>query len=371
MPVRSPATTFCTKIVRIIGQGNPATLRTPVGFLQALYTEENLKGGRQEQREFDINEGRAISIYRRFYQRGTGGGSNGILNVQTNGAPDLCAPGTQKPVFQTVFEFNLAQDTFYHKITLSDAQFRNYCDSETKDSELEQIITAHLNDFYVALDRHLITRYVAGVGTYVGGGPIKNGNAFTGGNIDVSYNSVLDVVRREFEEMEYSDQPFIVGWNLIKEYYRKAQYGCCNGNGVDVNASTAYGRFFMDVSVPTVLAPNTQRFLAFQPGTVIPMEFTSNAGDFKYEPRSETGESINFDSLDNVNTTIVDRTNNFDVPFEFDLYIRKSDCGLNTTWVITLAKTISLLFTVPSDAYNTGDRLVGTNGTLIFNATAS
>lgn len=369
MPIRPPATTFCTKVERFIGQGNPAKMKTPVGFLQALYTEENLRGGRQEQYDYDTNAGRAISIYRNFYQRGTGAG--GIQNVMLDGSPDLCAPGVQKPVFQTFFEFNLAQDTFYHKITLTDNQFRNYCNNETKDTELERLIMSNLNDFYVAINNALLVRYIAGVGQYVGGGPVKSGSAFVGGNIDVSVNSIVDVVRREFEEMEYSEQPFIVGWNNIKEYYRKAEYGCCNINGVDVGAATNYGMFFMDLNVPSVLAPNNQRFLAFQPGSVIPMEFTRNAGNFKYEPQAEVGDSVNFDSLDNVNTTLVDRTNNFDVPFEFDLYIRKIDCGLDTTWVITLAKTISLMFTVPPDAYNVGDRLSGTNGTLLFNATAS
>jgi len=372
MPIRNNALTFCNKIERFIGQGNPATMKTPVGFLQALYTDENLQGGRQEQREFDANEGRAISIYRNFYQRGTGGGANGVRNVQTDGAPDLCAPGSQKPIYTTEFQFNLAADTYYHKITLSDAQFRTYCNEETKDSEFERILASNLNDFYLTINRALMARYVAGVGGYVGGGPIKSGNAFVGGNIDVSLNSIADVVRREFEEMEYSEQPFIVGWNNIKEYYKKGEFGCCNANvGVDVQASTNYGLFFQDLSVPQVLAPNVNRFLAFQPGNVIPMEFTRNGGDFVYEPQAERGESINFDSLDSVNTTITDRTNNFDVPFQFDIFIRKSDCGMDTNWVITLSKTISLLFTVPADGYATGDRLVGTNGTLIFNATAA
>lgn len=370
MPVRSIAQTFCTKIERFIGQGNPATMKTPFGFLQALYTDENLQGGRQEQRDYDANEGRAISIYRNFYQRGAGAG--GVLNVQADGSPDLCAPGSQKPIYTTQFEFNLATDTFYHKITLSDAQFRNYCNSETKDSEFEKILASNLNDFYSRINREMLARYVAGVGGYVGGGAVKSGAAFVGGNIDVSLNSIADVVRREFEEMEYSEQPFVVGWNNIKEYYRKGEFGCCNTNvGVDVQASTNYGMFFQDLTVPTVLAPNTQRFLAFQPGTVVPMEFTRNGGDFMYEPQAERGEGINFDSLDSVNTVITDRTNNFDVPFQFDVFIRKADCGLDTNWVITMTKTISLLFTTPTDAFATGDRLIGTNGALLFNATAA
>ncbi|MDW8211872.1 MAG: hypothetical protein RMJ44_12385, partial [Cytophagales bacterium] len=266
-------------------------MKTPVGFLQALYTEENLRGGRQEQRDYDINEGRAIAIYRNFYQRGT---NNGVFNVQADGAPDLCAPGTQKPIYTTVFEFDLTRDTFYHKITLSDAQFKTYCNSETKDAEFERILASNLNDFYVTINRALLARYVAGVGGYVGGGAIKSGNAFTGGNIDVSLNSILDVVRREFEEMEYSTQPFIVGWNNIKEYYRKGQFGCCNSNvGVDVSAATNYGLFFQDINVPSVLAPNVQRFLAFQPGHVIPMEFTRNVGDFQYEPVAERFQFLN------------------------------------------------------------------------------
>lgn len=369
MAVRTPATTFCTKIERFIGQGNPATMKTPVGFLQSLYTDENLRGGRQEQRDFDANEGRAISIYRNFYQRGSNGG---VLNVQADGAPNLCAPGTQKPIYTTQFEFNLAQDTFYHKITLSDAQFRTYCNSETKDSEFEKILASNLNDFYIEINNALLARYVAGVGGYVGGGAVKSGAAFVGGNIDVSLNSIADVVRREFEEMEYTAQPFVVGWNNIKEYYRKGEFGCCNTNvGVDVAASTNYGLFFQDMNVPTVLAPNIQRFLAFQPGHVIPMEFTRNGGDFQYEPQDERGNSLNFNSMDDVNTVITDRTNNFDVPFQFDVFIRKSNCGLDTEWVITLAKTISLLFAVPTDGFNTGDRLIGTNGTLLFNATAA
>jgi hypothetical protein len=345
-------------------------MKTPVGFLQALYTDENLRGGRQEQREYDANAGRAISIYRNFYQRGAGLG--GVKNVDIDGAPNLCTPETQKPVYTTQFEFDLARDTFYHKITLSDAQFRTYCNEETKDGELEKIIASNLNDFYLAINRHLLARYVAGVGGFVGGGPVRVGTAFVGGNIDVSLNSIADVVRREFEEMEYSEQPFIVGWNNIKEYYRKGEFGCCNTNvGVDVSAATNYGLFFQDLTVPSVLAPNIQRFLAFQPGHVIPMEFTRNSGDFLYEPAAEAGSAINFDSMDDVNTTITDRSNNFDVPFEFDLFIRKSNCGLDTQWIITLAKTISLLFAVPSDAFAPSDRLLGTNGTLLFDAFAA
>lgn len=372
MAIRTNSNTFCNKIERFIGQGNPATMKTPVGFLQALYTDENLQGGRQEQRDFDANEGRAISIYRNFYQRGTGGGANGVLNVLADGAPDLCAPGSQKPIYTTNFEFDLEQDTFYHKITLSDEQFRTYCNSETKDSEFEKILASNLNEFYSTINRALMARYVAGVGGYVGGGAIKSGAAFTGGNIDVSLNSIADVVRREFEEMEYSEQPFVVGWNNIKEYYKKGEFGCCNTNvGVDVQASTNYGLFFQDLAVPTVLAPNVQRFLAFQAGHVIPMEFTRNGGDFLYEPQAERGAAINFNSMDDVNTTITDRTNNFDVPFQFDVFIRKSNCGFDTEWVVTLSKTISLLFAVPTDGFATGDRLVGTNGTLLFNATAS
>jgi hypothetical protein len=370
MPARSIATTFCNKIERFMQQGNPSNMRTQMGFLQALYTDQNLQGGRQEQSDYDANEGRAISIYRNFYQRGSGVG--GVQNIAADGSPDLCTPGTQKQMFQTLFEFNLAQDTWYHKITLSDAQMRNYCNSETKDTELQRILESNLNDFYLTLNRAMLARYAAGVGSYVGGGAVKSGAAFVSGNIDVSVNSIADVVRREFEEMEYADQPFIVGWNNIKEYFRKGEFGCCNTNvGVDVQASTNYGLFFQDLSVPTTLAPNTQRFLAFQPGHVIPMEFTRNGGDFKYEPQAEVGDAINFDSLDSVNTTITDSTNTFDVPFQFDMYIRKSDCGIDSTWTITLAKTMSLLFAVPSDAFTATDRLVGTNGALLFDATSA
>lgn len=370
MPVRTAAETFCTKIQSDMDSLTPSDFQTPTGFLQSLYTDQNLRNGRQEQDDFDSQSGRMVTTYRDFFQRS---GTSSVANEAVDGPTNVCTPGTQKPVFTRAFEFDRLRDTFSQKITISDAMMRQYCGGETKGDTVTKIIKSNLNAFYVRINDHLINRFVALAGGRPGGGPILGGSAFVGGNVDATFNSLADVIRQQYEEAEMNDNPFIVGWGLAKEYYRKAEFGCCNNNGVRVDEATAYGRLFKDLSVPRILAPNNNRILTYMPGTFVPMEFNwfKPNSDFSYQPQGESGDSFNFNSNDDLNIQITDNSPNFDVPFTYDLTLRHANCDLNNTWIITMVKTIALLDVIPPDAFSSaGERLAGVNGGMIFNATS-
>jgi hypothetical protein len=370
MPARTLAETFCLKMQSDMDALTPSDFTTPIGMTQSLYTPENLRNGEQVQEEFDEQSGRAVTVYRDFYQRS---GPTSVQNIAVNGPVNTCTPGTQKPIFTRSFEFDIARDTFTHKITISDTVMRQYCGGDTKGDRVTKLIKSSLNAMYVRLNDHFVTQFVALAGGYVGGGAVLNGSAFVGGVIDSTINSLPDVIRQEYENAEMNDQPFLVSWGLGKEYYRKAQFGCCNDDGINVNEATNYGRLFKDLSVPRLLTPNTNRLLTYMPGTFVPMEYNwySANGDFNYKPQGEAGNAFNFNSHDDLNIQIVDNSGLFSVPFTFDVTLRHSNCDLNSTWVITLIKTAALMDVIPPDAFsNAGERLVGVNGGMIFNATS-
>jgi hypothetical protein len=358
---------FCNIVQDFFEAGQPGNVRTPFGMLESLYTSENLAGGVTEIKEFHGNEGRIKALHRKFYQR------EGTANVINGAVPTLCEAGTQKPQFEAIFEFDPVADGSYIQITIDDNEMQKLCAGEGKSEVFAQILASKMNSLYASMNQRAITRSIGFLGSYVGGGALKNGTAFTGSNPEVGLTGLANVVRREFEAMDMTDEPFVVGWNNAKEFYKMAQYGCCNDGGIDLSRATGYGRFFMDKQIPTgfgTTAPNTiHTFLTYMPGAIVPMEFTYNREQFKYRPAGAvSGDELRFNTLESFNDTLIDRSGRFDVPMVFDIYVRKLDCDRTVKWVVTIGKLFSVIPTYSPDAFAAGDPLVGTNGILAFNA---
>ena len=366
MGVLSLATTYCNKLQIGFESGlNPSLLQTKRGFLEALMTDVNLSGGVQKQEKFDQNSGIRATVYQNYYRREL---ETNVKQASVDGQPNICATPAQKAKFQTTFEFDPA-NTLYYQFSITDAQMRQFCANDTKTDDMMMNFASSINAFYDKINTWLFNRYLVLRGTFTDATTVKSGNAFTSGILDVSNNSIMSEMERQFDDMDMNDEPFIVGWNAIKDYYSRGKYGCCNtSQGIDVAAATGYGKFFMDKKVALLQGANINRFAAFLPKTIIPIQFRNYAGDFEVRG---SAAPLSFNEFQHTNTEIVDYSQNFNVAMPFDISLRYNNCGRDSNWTVTLMKDIDLLVTIPSDSFQATDKMVGVNGAVIFNATQS
>lgn len=145
----------------------------------------------------------------------------------------------------------------------------------------------------------------------------------------------------------------IIGAGNIRKYWKTLAAGCCNDGGIDMLELSIQNdaSFFTDTQIETYLGAN--EFMVIEPTTLQLVTYNEYVDD-----RVKKSEY-------KANTTITDpRTGlTYDLKLDFD-----TNCDDKWVWTLRLAYG---LFVQPLDAYQVGDTLFGTNGTLRYEAITS
>lgn len=137
-----------------------------------------------------------------------------------------------------------------------------------------------------------------------------------------------------------------VGTGKFRKALQLLEIGCCNDGGIDLSQIGA-NMFYQDRYTSSALS--TDRFMAFQPGSIIIPNVALNTGEFEFE-NSLHRKVV----MQHPRTGLL-----FDVDIKFD-----ADCNKLKTWV---RKTYTTIYT-RTGAFGSNDPMEDVNGVLQFYA---
>lgn len=262
---------------------------------------------------------------------------------------------------------------------IADDQIRQYCTDASRMvsagvpatqvmAEVYDLIIEHANTLMAAINRDLVTQQATefgvnvsdgGVGTYININ--RNGDQF------ILDDGIIQMMQ-DLQENEICGDPCIVGGGLFSAYTKAQALACCNNAGMDFS-KTGLPNFFFDKDTQTIWGNNSVG--VFAKGSVKFVGYNQFVGSFAGE---KPGGSIF--------TTLPLPVNEFGCADDclrdlvLDMQLKYIDCpteidvaGTPTTvqrgWQVILSKHFTL-WTQPDNAFDTGDPLEGTNGTLKY-----
>lgn len=236
-------------------------------------------------------------------------------------------------------------------------------------AEVYDLIVEGANVVLAGINQDLVTQQATEFGANVaaGGATTKFININQDGDKLILDDGIVDMMQ-DFQENEICGEPCIVGGGLFSAYTRAQAIACCNSAGIDMS-KTGLPRFFFDKDSQTIWGANS--IGVFAPGSVKFVGYNQFVGSFAGE---KPGGSIF--------TTLPLPVNEFGCAddclrdLRLDMQLKYIDCpttidvaGVPTTvnrgWQVILSKYFTL-WTQPDNAFDTGDPLEGTNGTLKY-----
>jgi hypothetical protein len=360
----------------IAGQNYPGQKVTIPGFLNMLVTSPD--------RPSAIQEGYMGGHYRtvnvKYMPRTV------AAQVSTT---DSCGIDLQPAYKETTVSVNNVAQT---GLWISDETVRQYCEDSSRTVAVglpaTQMMTEHLrgilhamNGIYQKMENVLTTAMASSFGNHVATGTATavTVNIEQDGNLN-DLGTGLTKLLTDAAANEFCSTPMFVGalGSLMHAYsIQKNQNALAQAIGFDPSALAANFQFF--ASGQTGSTWGAQHVGMFAPGSVHLVERQDNVGSFA----GQRGTSFF--------TTIVDPRTQCWTPnglgnIAFDLQVKYIDCPedannlpsgyLNTEsltgrgYALYIKKRYGL-FTTPKDAFDGGDRLAGSNGTLRYAMTNS
>lgn len=223
----------------------------------------------------------------------------------------------------------------------------------------DSLIMSEINESFDALARKLnaallgkqLLNFGYNYGQTTASAAVKSVAAL--GSNGVPLASFIQTLHTDYHEKnEFYGTPAVIGGGNVMKYFLTTMTGCCNQDGVDMNALSSQLGWspFLDTQVTGVLGAD--QFIIMAPGMVqfVPLNryVGENAGQF--------GTSVD--------TTITDPVTGitYDMKIDYD--------GCNESFYVRLTLNYGL-WIPPVDTFNAADPLYRTNGTLRYAATAS
>lgn len=360
----------------IAGQNYPGQKVTVPGFLNMLVTSPDRPSAIQE--GFTGGHYRTVNV--KYMPRTV------AAQVSTT---DSCGIDLQPAYKETSVSVNNVAQT---GLWIADDTVRQYCEEASRTVAVgqpaTQMMTEHLrgilhamNGIYQKMENVLTTSMAASFGKHVatGSATAVTVNIEQDGNLN-DLGTGLTKLLTDAASNEFCGTPMFVGalGSLMHAYsIQKNQNALAQAIGFDPSALAANFQFFP--SGQTGSTWGAQHVGMFAPGSVHLVERLDNVGSFA----GARGTSFF--------TTIVDPRTQCWTPnglgnISFDLQVKYVDCPEDASSLPSgYANTESLtgrgyalyikkrygLFVTPSDAYDGGDRLAGSNGTLRYAMTNS
>jgi hypothetical protein len=351
-------------IVEIAGDNAPGRKMHVAGMLAMTFCCQNSTASPIND-EFEKGHRRNLTI--KYRRRPT------IADTQTE---ENCDINTQPGYLEWTVPALSYRSISFH---IADDQIRQYCVDASRMvstgvpatqvmAEVYDLIVEHANTLLAAINRDLVTQQATEFGVNVSDsstGTFINLNQ--DGNKLILDDGIIQMMQ-DLQENEICGDPCIVGGGLFSAYTKAHALSCCNDAGIDMS-KTGLPRFFFDKDTQTIWGGNSVG--VFAPGSVKFVGYNQFVGSFAGE---KPGGSIfttlplpvsEFGCADDCLRDLV-----------LDMQLKYIDCpttidvaGVPTLvqrgWQVILSKNFTL-WTQPDNAFDTGDPLEGTNGTLKY-----
>lgn len=355
MAVSIGATTCCLTIQQAltdVSQGNVTTLKIQNhGSLQAVTSAQNRSGFETVQTNDPDGKNRVVKV--KYW-------SNPRAASDTT-RPDICTTGPTTPEKYADVNANLTRSV---KLTLSESQFRNFCDRDgIRSSRFAQEQTmAMMNQLFQGINTDTVTYMNVNAGNFYNGvAPgktvklVKNDESPSWGGIQQ--------VRQDMMQAGVTALPFTIGSGYIWSVTDTLKLACCNTAGIDLSrmSGTPWIQFY-DLDVDVVV-DGTNNFFALAPGALqmVTKNYFVGAHDDLVNGTAEP---------DKVKTTTIAQ-----VPgggsIELDTSVYRDFCGGDgkgdSNWVLTWTANFGF-FNVPSDLEPVGSPYRSVNGIFKYKA---
>jgi hypothetical protein len=235
-------------------------------------------------------------------------------------------------------------------------------------SEVYDSIVEAANALLSGINRDLVTQQATEFGVNVSDGGVGTYININRNGDQVILDDGIIQMMQDLQENEICGDPCIVGGGLFAAYTKAQALACCNNAGLDYS-KTGLPNFFFDKDTQSIWGNNS--IGVFAPGSVKFVGLNQFVGAFA---GAKPGGSIF--------TTLPLPVNEFGCPqdclrdLRLDMQLKWIDCpttidvaGVPTTvqrgWQVILSKYYTL-WTQPDNAFDSGDPLEGTNGTLKY-----
>lgn len=225
-------------------------------------------------------------------------------------------------------------------------------------------IVEHINTLLRSINTALVTQQATEFGRNVDTNSYtKFINISSNGDSFILDNGMIDMMH-DFRKNQFCGDPCIVGAGIYSAYDQAHAMQCCRAAGIDMSRMSV-PRFFYDDTTETIWGQNS--IGAFAPGSVKFISFLQNVGNFGGAMATSQFAVIPFPveefgcADDCLRDLMVDmQVKEFDCPTEVS-----PGQFMNRGVQVILSKKFSL-WTQPDNAYQAGDPLFGTNGTLKY-----
>jgi len=340
----------------------PAYKLDPYGFLASLYTAHSPGSVK-----VDSYDGHFKTVKVKKKKR---------LTISDTSTSLSCAMGAAIPYTEdTVSVANVRQVAF----SLSDetvAAFDSYASQfQTVPGmapenplmfELLDSLMVAANAVLEGVNTDLVTLAVANLGVNV----VTGSAASSALNItqDATKNYLTQGITQlmsEFKQNRMSGRPIIVGSGIMHNWFLQAGASTSsNFNGLDARIQAAGMDFFLDYTMGSAIEGNGNDIVVYEKDAIQIVEYMKYQG---FKAGAKPGASI-FGTI----TLPMQNSDGTLVPVKFDYQLRYNDCAV-TEGGVTYEKGYNMiisknfgLYTIPTNAYQSGDVLSGNRGSLAY-----
>lgn len=357
-------TGFCPSLLYhindIAGENAPGRKMHVAGFLAMLFCCQN-SGVSPVNDPFANGHTRGLQI--KYSRRPV------LSDVQTE---DNCDINTQPGYLEWTLPTLLHRQITFH---IEDQLITQYCIDASRMrntgapatqvmQEVYERIVEHANILMRSINVALVTAQATEFGENVTTGtPTKQININSDGTKFILDDGIVEMMQ-DILENEICGEPCMVGGGIFSNYNQAQAIACCNSAGLDYSKS-GIPRFFFDKDTQSIWGANSVG--VFAPGST---KFISR-NKFVQGFAGQKGTSFfttlplpvqEFGCADDCLRDLV-----------LDMQLRYNDCPVTDEnvgtvergWAVTLSKDFNL-WTQPDNAFQSGDPLEGTNGTLKY-----
>lgn len=326
-----------TSLLSLLGNKAPEVQRTKTGYLQAITSPQNMSGVNLV--PVDPGNGKKKKVKIDFTQRGT---EADIVTTQNTD----CSTQIEKTPFEDEVEVTSYIRT--KGIKFDDNEMRKLCEPDSQ--WMSRIVNGELDAMIRVLNKKLILQQASNFGAFNPAivGTKKAVQMLSNSGESARFRGEAEIMR-DFNKLDVSGRPILIGDGNLDIYTRMSNIGCCNNFGVDMSQTGKFD-YFNDRFVGDIIGGDDD-FIALAPGYVQLLTWNKYVGSYK----KENGTFAHGTIMDPI------------TGLTFDMKWHFNDC--NDTWSLFFGLWYDLYF-LPANAYAAGDELEDVNYTLHYEATS-
>lgn len=327
--------------------------RTRVGFLDSLRDSYNTSGSQII--PVDLGNGQEREVKLRYLQRTI---DSEVLDTPTTACPD----GEEKGYIEDAFSIAMYAR---REGKFSESYISRLCEGAAAFSA--EVLQADFDAMAVKINKALLTQQAASFGVNIASGAstVRTVQILNGASDDALLTgAMVGFLNEEIIDLnQFHNNPIIVGQGVFGKANALSGYVCCNDNGFDPTRLPQGYMYFKDLTMAdglgdidecVVYEPGSLKFLTFHKYRNVAGGhdlFTKQGAYGAYRTGDGSSKGLVVDPV----TGLI-----------YDFFLKWNDC--EDSWDYRLELNFDLAG-LPSDMYQTGDPLAGSNGTLLYKFT--